>query len=190
MTLDNCSLFDFLSSIWKVPSPIGRLHFHIIPVPKQIWPHHPTWYISWAGEVCSEVPEDSRVLRVRCLWFPTSDRLQTWLIASGTTRSRHLHESTLVWRNLLPYNRFLYFVLSFSSKRGWQSGSKHYQRWYEGRLPQSIVDSLCYLDRIVPERISQVSRRSEVVNHKRRNVLRWAVLSNGYLMHFLALCLQ
>ena len=47
-------------------------------------------------EVCSEVPEDSRVLRVRRLWFPTSDRLQTWLILSGTTRSRQFHESTIV----------------------------------------------------------------------------------------------
>ena len=28
-------------------------------------------------EVCSEVPEDSWVLRVRRLWFSTSDRLET-----------------------------------------------------------------------------------------------------------------
>jgi len=27
-------------------------------------------------KVCSEVPADSRVLRVRRLWFPTSDRLR------------------------------------------------------------------------------------------------------------------
>jgi len=32
--------------------------------------------------------KDSRVLRERRLWFPTSDRLETWLISSGTTRSR------------------------------------------------------------------------------------------------------
>jgi len=32
--------------------------------------------------VMIEVPEDSWVLRVRCLWFPTSDRLETWLILS------------------------------------------------------------------------------------------------------------
>jgi len=38
-------------------------------------------------EVCSEVREDSQVLRVHLLWFPTSDRLQTWLIPSETTQS-------------------------------------------------------------------------------------------------------
>jgi len=41
----------------------------------------------------------------------------------------------------------------------------------------------------VPERMSQVSRRLEVGNHKRRTVLRWALLSNGYFVHFLTLCL-
>ena len=40
------------------------------------------------AKVPAEVPEDSRVLRVRCLWFPTSNCLDTWLIPSGTTRSR------------------------------------------------------------------------------------------------------
>jgi len=80
-------------------------------------------------EVCAEVPEDSQVLRVRRPWFLTSDRFQTWLMPSRTTRSRQYHESTIVWCNLPPYHRFWYFVLSFSSKRGWQSGSKHYQRW-------------------------------------------------------------
>ena len=39
-------------------------------------------------KVPAEVPEDSRVLRERRLWFPTSDRLETWLIPSWTTRSR------------------------------------------------------------------------------------------------------
>jgi len=39
-------------------------------------------------KVCSEVPEDSRV-RVRRFWLLTSNRLQTWLIPSGTTRSRN-----------------------------------------------------------------------------------------------------
>jgi len=47
-------------------------------------------------EVFAEVPEDSRVLSERRLWFLTSDRLQTWLILSGTTRSRQYHESTMV----------------------------------------------------------------------------------------------
>jgi len=142
-------------------------------------------------EVFSEVPEDSRVLRVRRLWFPTSDRLQTWLIPSGTTvnQSRQFHESTIVWRNLPPHDRFWYFVLSFSSKRAWQSGNKHYQRWDEGTLRQTMIDSWYCLDHIVPERMSQVLRRSDVGNHKRRTVLRWALLSNGYFVHFLTLCL-
>ena len=37
-------------------------------------------------------PEDSRVLRVRRLWFPTSDLLDTWFIQSRTTWSRQYHE--------------------------------------------------------------------------------------------------
>jgi len=52
----------------------------------------------------------------------------------------------------------------------WQSVSKHLQRWYRGRLPQTMVDSWYCLDRVVPEGISQVSRWSEVRNHKRRSL--------------------
>jgi len=66
------------------------------------------------------------------------------------------------------------------------------------KLRQTMVDSCYCLDRIVPEGMSQVSRRSEVGNHKRRTVLRWAVLSNGYIqklkkryfVHFLTLCIK
>jgi len=47
-------------------------------------------------EVFAEVPEDSWVLSERRLWFLTSDLLQTWLILSGTTRSRQYNESTMV----------------------------------------------------------------------------------------------
>jgi len=47
-------------------------------------------------EVFAEVPEDSRVLSERRLWFPSSDHLQTWLILSGTTWSRQYNESTMV----------------------------------------------------------------------------------------------
>ena len=47
-----------------------------------------------------------------------------------------------------------------------------------------MVDSWYCLDRIVPERMSQVSRRSEVGNHKQRTVFRWALLSNGYFPSF------
>jgi len=176
--------------IRKVLVPKGRFHFNFIPVSK-----NKSDRLMLPGtfreldEVCSEVPEDSRVLRVRRLWFPTSNRLQTWLVPSGTTWSRQYHVSTIVWHNLPPYDRFCYFVFSFSSKRAWQSGSKHYQRWYKGRLCQTMVDSWYCLDRIVPERMTQVSRRSEVGNHKRRTVLWWALLSNGYFVYFLILCL-
>jgi len=99
-------------------------------------------------EVFPEVPGDSRVLNERRLWFPTSDRLQTWLILSGTTQSRQCHGSTMVWTNLPPCRRFLYFVLLFSTKTAWKRGSKHYtyQRFYEGNLRQTMVDSWYCLD--------------------------------------------
>ena len=49
------------------------------------------------AKVPAEVPEDSRVfIVVYILWFPTSDCLETWLVPSGTTRSRQYHESTMV----------------------------------------------------------------------------------------------
>jgi len=35
--------------IRKVLVPIGRFHFYFIPVPKQIRPYDPTWYISRTG---------------------------------------------------------------------------------------------------------------------------------------------
>ena len=47
-------------------------------------------------KVKAEVPEDGRVLEVRRFMKPTSDRLETWLILSGTTRPRQYHESTMV----------------------------------------------------------------------------------------------
>jgi len=52
----------------------------------------------------------------------------------------------------------------------WQRGGKHYQRFYEGKLHQTMVDSWCCLDQVGLERRSQVSRRSEVGKHKRRVV--------------------
>jgi len=59
------------------------------------------------AKVLAEVLEDCRGWRVRCLWFPSSDRLETWLIPSWTTKSRQeqSHGSTMVWRNLPPYHR-------------------------------------------------------------------------------------
>jgi len=50
------------------------------------------------AKVPAKVPEDSRLLSlgVRRLWFPTSNRLDTWIIPSGTDRSRQYHEPTMV----------------------------------------------------------------------------------------------
>ena len=56
-------------------------------------------------EIPAEMPEDSRVLRVRCLWFSTFDRLETWLIPSGTTLCRQYCKSAMVRRNLPLYHR-------------------------------------------------------------------------------------
>jgi len=107
----------------------------------------------------------------------------------GSSPSERPGLHNIMRRNLPPYDRFWYFVLSFPSTRAWQSGSKHSQRWWEGRLRQTMVDLYCCLDLIVSERMSQVSRQSEVGNHKRRTVLRWTLLSDVYFVHFLTLCL-
>ena len=40
------------------------------------------------------------------------------------------------------------------------------------------------------DEIGTVSRRLEVGNYKRCTILRWALLSNGYFVHCLALCIQ
>ena len=113
-----------------------------------------------------------RVLRERRLWIPTSDRLETWLIPSGTTRCRQC-ESTMVWGNLPLYHLYkclltLCHNLSFVRK----DKTKYQKRWYGGKLRQTMVDSwYCQcLDWFVPEGISQVSRRSEVGNTKRRSL--------------------
>jgi len=39
-----------------------------------------------------------------------------------------------------------------------------------GKLRQTMVDSLNFLDRVIPERMSQVSRQLEVGNHKQRTL--------------------
>jgi len=69
--------------IQKVLSPVSFLHYSSTKTNLTL----PGTFRE-LDKVCSEVPEDIRVLRVRHLWFPTSDRLQTWLIPSGTTRSK------------------------------------------------------------------------------------------------------
>ena len=78
------------------------------------------------------------------LWSPTN-------LVCRTTRSRQYHESTMVWPNLPPCHRFLYFVLLFSTKTAWQRGSKHHQRFYEGKLRQTMVDSWYCLDQVGAE---------------------------------------
>ena len=86
----------------------------------------------------------------------------------------------MVWPNLPPCHRFLYFVLWFSTKTAWQRGSKHYQRFYEGKLRQTMVDSWYCLDQVSPMGRSQISRQSEVGKHKRRFVFRCCRMSILY----------
>jgi len=52
----------------------------------------------------AEVPEDCRMLLMRRVWWPTSDRLETWPIPFGTNlgRSKQHHRSLKVWCNLPP----------------------------------------------------------------------------------------
>jgi len=44
------------------------------------------------------------------------------------------------------------------------------ERWHGGKFGQTMVDSSSCLDQVVPERMSQVWRRSEVRNHERRSL--------------------
>jgi len=71
---------------------------------------------------------------------------------------------------LAPEPPLLVLCLVFQTKRAWQSGSKHWKRWYRGKLRQNMVDSFHCLHRVVPERMSQVLTWSEVRNHKRRTL--------------------
>jgi len=115
------------------------------------------------------VPEDSRVSRVGRLWFPTSNRLDTWLIPSRTTRSRQYHESTMVWRNLPLYHLLKCLLPPCHALFVRKDKTKYWKQWYRSELRQTMVDSWYCLDRVrvVPEGMSQVSRRLEVGNHKR-----------------------
>jgi len=56
------------------------------------------FYYRHSVKKCTKYPFNSRAhLKIlRRLWFPTSDRLETWLILSGTIRSKQYHESTMV----------------------------------------------------------------------------------------------
>jgi len=66
----------------KVLVPTGQFHFRFIPVSKKSDRIIQPSTFRKLDEVCAEVPEDSQVFKVRRSWFPTSDRLQTWLIPS------------------------------------------------------------------------------------------------------------
>ena len=57
--------------------------------------------------------------------------------------------------------------------------SKHFKRWYRGMLPHTMVDSWYCLDQVVPEGMSQVSRRSEVA------YINGAPSTPGYLLALL-----
>ena len=62
------------------------------------------------------------------------------------------------------------FVFSFQTKRVWQRGRKNLKRWYGDKMRQTMVDSWYCLDRPFPEGTSQISRRSEVGNHKQHTL--------------------
>jgi len=67
---------------------------------------------------CTKYPFDNRahLKTVRRLWFSTFDRLETWLILSGTIRSKQYHESTMVLRNLPSYHLWLCLLLLETSR--------------------------------------------------------------------------
>ena len=78
-------------------------------VDQRYWPGSPLQFPEGpAGhaKVPAEVPEDSWVLRTRCLWFPRFSSPQTWILPSGTTRSRQYYDSMMVWHNLPLYHLF------------------------------------------------------------------------------------
>jgi len=76
-----------------------------------------------------------------------------------------------------PVPPLLVLCLVFSNKKSVTKGSKYFKRWYRGRLRQTMAGSWYCLGRFVPEGMSQVSRRLEVGNHKRRTLSTW--LSSG-----------
>ena len=90
-------------------------------------------------------------------------------IPSGTNRSGQYHENHGLTQ-LSPVPPLLVLCLVFSTKKIVKSVSKHIQRRCRGRLPQTMVNSWYCLDRVIPEGMSQVSRRSEVGNHKQRTL--------------------
>ena len=119
--------------------------------------------------ISAEKLEDCRVLRAHRLWFPTSNRLETWLIRNITVQIISLVSHGL-WHNLSASSQVLTSALkrSFCLER-----QDKVQRWYRGKLCQTMVDSCYCLYRSVLEEMIQVSRRHD----KRLGTLR-VLLSN------------
>ena len=95
--------------------------------------------------------------------FPTSDRLRTDLFYTISRVNHGLSQLSLV-EPLIVLTSPLSRCLSRNTK------TKYKKRWHGGNLCQTMVDSWCCLDRVVPERMNQVSKWSEVGNHKRRSL--------------------
>ena len=95
-----------ISYIWYMSAHIHTytyIHTHIQYV--QMHTHKHGWNVGAAATAQGADADAGSFARLfRRLWFPTSDRLETWLIPSGTTRSRQQHESTMVWGNLSLYH--------------------------------------------------------------------------------------
>ena len=133
----------------------------------------------------AEVPDDRRVLRVRRLWFPTSDRVETWLIPSGMNFPWQYHarvDHGLTQPSPVPPLQVLTSTLSrsFFLKRR----DKILEEVVRGQLHQIMVDLWCCLVWFVPEDRSKVSRRSEVGNYN------GALSSPGYHLALLRDLLQ
>jgi len=132
---------------------------------------------------CTKYPFDNRahLKTVRRLWFSTFDRLETWLILSGTIRSKQYHESTMVLRNLPSYHLWLCLLLLCHALLEEKDKTKYQKQLYGGSLHQTMVDSCNCLDWVVPEGMSQVWRRSEVGNHKQRTLNTWRACASVFI---------
>jgi len=133
--------------------------------------------------VTVKVPaEDSRVIRVRRLLFPTSDRLQNWLIPGPPERPGLDNIASQPWSDATcPCTTSLLTSLCHALFV-WKDKTKYYKRWHRdrGKFRQFMVDSWYCLDRVVAEGMSQVWKRSEVGNNKRRTLItRRTRLSSG-----------
>jgi len=130
--------------------------------------------------ISAEKLEDCRVLRAHCLWFPTSDCFETWLIQNKTVHTISLVNHGL-WNNLPTSCQVLTpaFKRSFCLER-----HDKVHQWYRGKLCQTIADSCYCLYRLipsVPEGMSQVLRH----NSKRPDTLHVLLSTPSYLLALL-----